>query len=176
MEFQNRGLARVLGFISKRDKRILKECKTYLPGQVFLCLYLDSALRSHNGTVRVVREMCKCLSDYASSAQVSDEATSRLGIHDEDDETRGRLSQALVQKAPDFLEKITILRIRLMRGKSDLPAYADPILRYTSGSPLEGSNPDPQAVEAFLRIFLCAIAMLVGVDIDPRVNYSAGAA
>lgn len=170
MEYHDGNTARVLGFIAKTDRRILTECVEQLPRQIFLCRYLATAIRSHNGTVRVAREMCKLLAPYASAApMVLGEATLRLGIHDEDDKHRRRLSQALSHRAQEICEQILILRIRLIRGKSNLPPNTDPIARYMDGGPLDGSNPDPNAVEAFQCIFLCAIAMLVGVDIDPRV-------
>ncbi len=160
----------VIGFVSRRDERIARELSGYLPEQPALVAYLDHALRANRGTLFTARRIGEMLAaDSDHTRIVSRSAVDRLGVH-EDVESMERLVGPLTKVRPDALEKdAVVLRIRLRYRTEQIPRGIT--LQALDGMkipPPRGSNPNADDLITYMRIYLCALAMLAGVTIDPR--------
>lgn len=159
----------VIGFVSRGDTRIARELSGLLPNQSALVDYLDRAIRQHRGTVFTARRIGELLAADPDCARiVARSSIARLGVHTDKD-AMVRLTSALEPLRPLPIDKATMLRVRLRYPIDQIPKGAN--LRTLEEMNLRaphGSNTDPDDLIAFMSIFLCALAMLAGVTVDPR--------
>lgn len=160
-------MGKLLGFISCRDERIAKELARYLPDQLSLVYYLARAIRQNQGTLFTARQIGELLAEELPAHIVSWHDTKRLGVH-----TIPLLMKFVEREVKTFrpkaLNKRAVLYARLLYRRKDL-------LTATSFKELEesklpippGSTIEPENVRTFCNIYLCGLAMMVGVKIDP---------
>lgn len=164
------------------DPRILATLTEHLPDAPEpLLAYLDRAVRAIEGTPATAQQMALTLShefsEFSSRAvRVDAHDVERLGVHD-DHEAVGRLCRALSVLYSDYIVRAVTLGIRLDVDTERIrqQGVRDPQeLWKMRVEPPAGSRLNPEQREAHLRIFYCALAMIYGVTIDPRVEGSSG--
>ncbi|MBM5790073.1 hypothetical protein FJZ23_03240 [Candidatus Parcubacteria bacterium] len=143
-------MTQVIPFISRHDPRIAMELDEYFPDQIVLTSYLTCALRAHHGTLETARRIAKMLKGEHSRAcrPITAEQTERLGIHDHGDEAVARLFSAVEERRP---------------------SVATQMLLFGAGNYRRWPKQDQIAL---IRIYLCALAMFAGVEVDPRQDGS----
>ena len=177
----------LIGYISSRDtKRIAEELTVLLPGQPQLVRYLDTSIRRARGTLFTARWIGMFLKPDGQHRVVSEQDVARLGVH-LDTSAVILLAVHLRAHDPQVLQAIMKLHLYLRGDLINVLEDSRPApnnLRYLSAddppsvaclSGLEdepeappGSNVDAEDLITFLRIFMCALAMLLGIEIDPR--------
>ena len=158
----------VVRSVSCNDPRIVHALAQELPHPVIV-KYVDEALRANRGTLHVAKNMARLLARTKSLRTVNDQDAQRLGVH-MDAEAMGRLSEVLLEVCPDALESLVILQIRLHDTIEYVPRGIRMFDELQKPTPLPPDvvRIDPEDMCIFQRIFLCALAMLVGVKTDPR--------
>lgn len=165
--------------IFANDSRILATLTQSLPpgAPEPLLSYLDRAVRAVGGTPTTAEQMAITLADeFPRDVRVDEDDAKRLGVHD-DPEAVGRLCKALRELYEDCIARALILCLRLDVDTERIrqQGVRDPqALWQMPVAPPAGSRLNPEQREAHLRIFYCALAMVYGVTIDPRVEGSSG--
>ncbi|MBI5369705.1 hypothetical protein HZA85_00730 [Candidatus Uhrbacteria bacterium] len=163
-------MGQLIGFVSRGDKRIAALLSDRLGDQPALVAYLDAALRANHATLVTARKIADLLEpENILVDEVSQAAVLRLGVHT-DAEAMGRLTPALQALRPDALDRSAVLHIRLTKRVDLIPKNVQTFtqLETLHIPPPTGSQVESEDVLTFLRIFLCALAMLAGVTADPR--------
>ncbi len=146
----------------KKDTRFNDEAKSAFPQSPVVGCYLAERLKKTNGSLTVLRVLIEELKDAVKDpSPVTVDDYARLCV----DENGGhvvRLAKALRIGGIDTAGRSLVLMSRL--GKP-VPSDATDVKSCKM-------NPDPEVdvdyLEDYLRIFVCAMAMLDGVKIDPR--------
>ncbi len=165
---------RQIVYISDNERRIAKELARFLPNQPALVAYLDQAIRRNRGTVFTARKIGELLVEELPRLPVGHDVVDRLAVH-ANESAMGVLGPELIRQQPNALFNLVVLLIRLTAQIKDVPG--DINLRefaalYQQGMhPFPpGSNIDDGDLETFMRIYLCALAMLLGIELDPRLH------
>lgn len=164
--------------IFANDARILATLTTSLPGVPEpLLAYLDRAVRAVGGTPATAEQMARTLShEFPRDVHVDAHDVERLGIHD-DHEAVGRLCRVLGELYSDYVARALVLGLRLDVDTERIrqQGVRDPqALWQMQVEPPAGSRLNTQQREAHMRIFYCALAMIYGVAIDPRIEGDSG--
>ena len=161
--------ADIIPITRARDPRIQAMLEDRLPGQTQLHTYLDQAIRYHNGGLVTATKIADLLALEVPKGPklVTDADIQRLGVH-EDTEAFERLIGPLTLKREVAVQMGQVLEIRLIHDLERLPREARTVETVSALPPPTGSRNDPKDVAFYKRIYLCALAMLAGVEADPR--------
>lgn len=171
MDHDTSGGTKIVEF-STIDRRIGQTFTENVSSSV-LARYLEKAVREHAGTLMVARLIAGALAPFLAKykGHVGPEDVERLSVHDLDDEIMGKVSLALAMIEPEYIN----------REHELLVSFGYQTVEPVDGSPIEeckrmemlvvprgGISPDPRDHEIYAHIFICALAMLCGVKVNPR--------
>lgn len=142
----------LLGSVSRCDARIAQELTRYLPGQPLLVGYLDRAIRAQGGTVFVARILGSQLAQETKFKFVHRKDINQLALH-EDESAIAAFVPELRRIYPVALDQMFIVGLRLYQRMDHIAPHH--------------RRRDTEQLIVFMRIYLCALAMLVGVTTRP---------
>ena len=148
----------------KKDVRLHEEADRAFPQSLILAEYLASRVKAHNGSLTVLRVLIEELKDAVKDPDpVSVDDYTRLSVEGCNEHVVC-LAKALRRAGVDTCGRNMVLTSRL--GKPD-PSEATDLKSCVM-------RPDPEVdinhLEDYTHIFMCAMAMLMGIEIDPKAE------
>lgn len=140
--------------LSRHDRRLERHITASLPGQEQLAEYLTRRLQALGGNKRVANNILIKLAGFRDAPQVTEEMVERLGV--DHDEVR-------MKRLTDWYGHENELDTHMVGLSLHLHVMARP--KKDDNTP-GGVNPDH--VLKFVQVFVCAYAMLSGIEFDPR--------
>jgi len=139
-----------------RDPRLQRVCESSFPDNPELVAYLIERFRAYKATEAVARLIASMLvGAVREPVLVSEDQRMRLAV-DDDCGATARLLRAYGNTL-DGLMMICVLRLKSAARKNSI-----------SEDDRLHSGIDDEMVENYTRVMVCAVAMLQGVELDPR--------
>ena len=144
-----------------KDQRIRQELEKYFPDLPLFVDYMERRIIAHHGSVLLAQFFGEALWQFANaSAGVDDELIRRLDIDGDRNISLRRIILAMNDS-----ERTVLILARTFRTRIE----HDPLVRGRSQFPVI----DPDTYDGLNRLFFCATAILLGLNIDPRESASA---
>ncbi len=154
---------REVSHIFKKGGRLLDEAKREFPEYSAFTEYLALRVREANGSIEVIRILCEYLKMAAPDpSPVTLESIVRLAVERNAAQTT-RVYQELSRHGVDSLGLSMSLSLRLC---GTIHVGDAKIGRHCTGSMNQAVDRDH--VSDYAAIFICALAMLTGLEMDPR--------
>lgn len=134
-----------------------------------LANYVVDVLFQYRGTFIVAKLILDALAPFAKSAfHVTRADVQRLGVH-RYNERMHIVSSYLLDDMPGVKELVRRLQIQLMYDPRHVPIEVTSLDQLEGVPRRLGCSRDEEDITVYLRVFVCSLAMLVGVSADPRV-------